>query len=81
MANVAEELAEAEAGIDARKVDCLVDLDVGAHEGDAGLDGLGDELPAAIEEIVGIVGELALCLRGEPQSLREVAGKRGDETK
>ena len=52
VADVAEQLAEAEPCIDAREVDGLVDLDMGAHEGDAALDALGDEAAAAIIEIV-----------------------------
>ena len=68
---------EAEAGVDAGKVDSLVDLDVGAHEGDAALDALGDQLPAAFEEIVEIVGELALSLCRDAQSLREVSAQIG----
>ena len=74
MADVAVELAEAEAGVDAGKVDGLVDLDVGAHEGDAALDALGDQLPSTIVEIVRISREPALRLRGDAQSLGKVAG-------
>ena len=77
VADVLEGLAEAETGVHAGVVDGLIDLDVGAHEGDAALDALGDQLPAAIEEIVEIVGELALSLCRDTQSLREVAAKIG----
>ena len=77
VADVLEGLAEAEAGVDAGVVDGLIDLDMGAHEGDAALDALGDEAAAAIVEIVEIVGELALSLCGDAQSLREVAAYGG----
>ena len=79
MADVAEELAEAEASVDARKVHGLVDLDVGAHQGYPTLDALRDQPPATIVEIVRIHREPALRLRGDAQSLAEVAGSSQDE--
>lgn len=72
MADVAEELAEAEASVDARKVHRLVDLDVSAHQRYPALDALCDQLPASIVQIIVVRRERALRLRGDAQSLGKV---------
>ena len=73
MADVPVELAKTEAGVDAREMNGLVDLDMGAHQRYPAFNALGDQLPATIVEIVEIGREPALCLRGDAQGLCEVA--------
>lgn len=69
MADVPEQLAKAKAGIDAREMNGLVDLDMSAHQRYPALDALCDQLPASIVEIVGVGGETALRLGGNAQRL------------
>ncbi len=74
MAYIPVELAEAEACVDTREVDCLVDLDMGAHQRYPALDALRDQLPASIVQILEISREGALRLRGDAQGLGKVSG-------
>ena len=69
VADVAEQLAEAEPRIDAREMDGLVDLDVRAHERHPALDALGDQPPASIVQILEIAREPALGLHSDPHGL------------
>ena len=69
MADVPEQFAEAEPHLDARKMHGLVNLDMRAHERHPALDALRDQLPASIVQILEIVREPALRLRGDPHGL------------